>query len=74
MSMHDEHLEVVSPDGCHFGMEPAKLMLPHESKSWNQIVASVFPRTGVIERWGSGTLKILDGCREFRCPPPEWKE
>jgi predicted HTH transcriptional regulator len=21
-----------------------------------------------------GTLKILDWCREFDCPPPEWKE
>ena len=38
------------------------------------MVANVFYRAGIIERWGMGTLKILDWCREFECPLPEWKE
>jgi predicted HTH transcriptional regulator len=29
------------------------------------IVANVFYRAGIIERWGMGTLKILAWCREF---------
>ena len=74
VAMYDDHLEIVSPGGFHFGIEPAKLSVPHESKLWNPIIANVFYRAGIIERWGTGTLKILDWCREFDCPLPEWKE
>lgn len=74
VAMYDEHLEVVNPGGFHLGIEPAKLVVPHESKPWNPIIANVFYRAGVIERWGMGTLKILDWCQEFDCPQPEWKE
>ena len=74
VAMYDEHLEIVNPGGFHLGMEPAKLIVPHESKPWNPIIANVFYRAGVIERWGMGTLKILDWCKEFDCPLPEWKE
>lgn len=55
-------------------MEPAKLIVPHESLPWNPIIANVFYRAGVIERWGMGTLKILDWCREFDYPQPGWHE
>ena len=74
VAMYDDHLEIVSPGGFHFGIEPAKLSIPHESKLWNPIIANVFYRTGIIERWGMGTLKMLDWSREFDCPLPEWKE
>lgn len=74
VAMYDDRLEVASPGGFHFGMEPAKLALPHESKPWNPIIANVFYRAGIIERWGIGTLNMVDWCREFDCPPPEWKE
>lgn len=74
VAMFDEHLEIVSPGGFHFGIEPAKLTVPHESKTWNPIIANVFYRTGIIERWGMGTLKILDWRRELDCPLREWKE
>ena len=65
VAMYDDHLEIVNPGGFHLGMEPAKLIVPHESKPLNPIVANVFYRAGTIERWGMGTLKILDWCREF---------
>jgi len=74
VAMYDDHLEIVSPGGFHFDIEPAKLVQPHESRPWNPIIADVFYRAGVIERWGMGTLKMLDWCREFENPLPEWKE
>ena len=52
VAMYDDHLEIVNPGGFHLGMEPAKLIVPHESKPWNPILANVFYRAGVIERWG----------------------
>ena len=34
----------------------------------------MFYRAGIIERWGTGTLNILDWCKENGNPPPTWKE
>jgi ATP-dependent DNA helicase RecG len=33
----------------------------------------VFYRAGIIEKWGTGTLNIIDWCRENGNPQPEWK-
>lgn len=74
LAMYDDYLEIISPGELHFGLDIEKLLKPHESKLWNPIVAEAFYRTGIIEKWGTGTLKILDWCREGFCPQPQWKE
>ena len=74
VAMYDDHLEITNPGTFHFGITPEKLTQPHESKPWNPIIANVFYRAGIIERWGSGTLNILDWCKENGNPPPAWKE
>lgn len=74
VAMYDDHLEIVNPGGLHFGMTPEKLAQPHESQPWNPIIANVFYRAGIIERWGSGTLNIIDWCLENGNPAPRWTE
>ena len=74
VAMYDDHLEITNPGAFHFGITPEKLARPHESKPWNPIIANVFYRAGVIERWGSGTLNIIDWCEENGNPPPTWQE
>jgi len=74
VAMYDDHLEITNPGTFHFGITPEKLMEPHESKPWNPIIANVFYRSGIIERWGSGTLNIIDWCAENGNPPPVWSE
>jgi ATP-dependent DNA helicase RecG len=37
-------------------------------------LAEVFFRRGLIERWGTGTLKIIDLCRAAGHPEPEFEE
>jgi ATP-dependent DNA helicase RecG len=74
VAMYDDHLEITNPGAFHFGITPEMLAKPHESKPWNPIIASVFYRAGVIERWGSGTLNIIDWCAENGNPPPMWTE
>jgi ATP-dependent DNA helicase RecG len=74
VAVYDDHLEVNNPGVFHFGITPESLSKPHESRPWNPIIASVFYRAGVIERWGSGTLNIVDWCAENGNPPPTWKE
>jgi ATP-dependent DNA helicase RecG len=74
VAMYDDHLEIVNPGTLHFGITPKKLTKPHESKPWNPIIANVFYRAGIIERWGSGTLNIIDWCAENANPKPTWHE
>ena len=74
VAMYDDHLEIVNPGNLHFGITPQKLTEPHESRPWNPIIANVFYRAGIIERWGSGTLNIVDWCKENANPNPAWKE
>ena len=74
VAMYDDHLEFVSPGGLHFGLQLENLVRPHESRPWNPIIAGVFYRAGVIEKWGMGTLKILHWCKVGHTPPPEWNE
>ena len=74
VAMYDDHLEIVNPGTFHFGITPEKLTRLHESKPWNPIIANVFYRAGIIERWGSGTLNIIDWCKENGNPPPTWEE
>jgi len=74
VAMYDDHLEITNPGTFHFGITPEKLTRPHESKPWNPIIANVFYRAGIIERWGTGTLNIIDWCKENGNPPPTWQE
>ena len=74
VAMYDDHLEIINPGSLHFGITPEMLTRPHESKPWNPIIANVFYRAGIIERWGSGTLNILEWCKENGNPPPVWEE
>jgi ATP-dependent DNA helicase RecG len=72
--MYDDHLEITNPGSLQFGITPEKLTKPHESKPWNPIIANVFYRAGIIERWGTGTLNIIDWCAENKNPEPSWQE
>ena len=74
VAMYDDHLEIVNPGTLHFGITPKKLTKPHESRPWNPIIANVFYRAGIIERWGSGTLNIIDWCTQNANPKPTWHE
>jgi len=74
VAMYDDHLEISNPGAFHFGITPEKLTRPHESRPWNPIIANVFYRAGIIERWGSGTLNIIEWCKQNGNPPPAWEE
>ncbi len=74
VAMYDDHLEITNPGALQFGITPEQLTKPHESKPWNPIIANVFYRAGIIERWGMGTLNIIDWCMENGNPPPSWQE
>jgi ATP-dependent DNA helicase RecG len=74
VAMYDDRLEIVNPGELHFGLTLEKLLQPHESRPWNPIIAGVFHRVGIIERWGEGTLNMAEWCREVGAPAPVHSE
>ena len=60
VAVYDDRLEVTSSGSLHFGLTPEKLFAPHESRPWNPLIARTFYRRGIIEEWGSGTLKMAE--------------
>ena len=74
LAMFDDRLEIISPGEFHFGLTADKMLLPHESRPWNPLIANTFYRAGVIERWGSGTTNMVHWCEENGNPAPQWQE
>ncbi len=70
VALYDDRLEIISAGELHFGLTPAMLFQPHESRPWNPWIASVFYRRGMIETWGRGTLKIVQLMQEAGLAAP----
>ena len=49
-------------------------MKQHPSIPRNPIMADVCYKSGLIDTWGRGTLKIINSCKEAELPSPEIKE
>ena len=71
IAVYDDRLEVTSSGSLHFGLTPEKLFAPHESRPWNPLIARTFYRRGIIEEWGSGTLKMAELSGSAGLPVPE---
>lgn len=73
LAIYDDQLEITSAGGLPFGLTAEELLLPHTSRLWNPLIAEVFYRRGIIEAWGSGTLKMADPNRAAGLTPPEFE-
>lgn len=71
LAVYDDRLEVTSPGSLHFGLTPENLFVQHESRPWNPLIAHAFYRRGIIEEWGSGTLRMVDIAKGAGLPLPE---
>ena len=74
LAAYDDRLEVTSTGPLHFGLTPAALFGPHESRPWNPLIARTFYRRGIIEEWGRGTLKMAELAMSAGLPRPEIEE
>ena len=72
--MYDDRLEIVSSGLLPPGITVADLKRDHASHLRNPLVAEPFYRRALIEKWGSGTQKIVDICRDGGYPEPEFFE
>lgn len=71
LAIYSDRLEVTSSGDLHFGLTVDDLYRDHESRPWNPLIAEVFYRRGIIERWGRGTVKMVELAETAGLPRPE---
>ena len=70
--LEEDRLEVWSPGELPPPLTPEALYGPHSSVLRNPLIAQAFYFAGVMERWGTGTTRIIRLCREQGLPEPEF--
>lgn len=74
VGIYDDRLEITSTGTLPPGITIADLKREHTSRPRNPLLAEVFYRRGLIERWGRGTQKIVELCQAAGHPEPEFEE
>ena len=74
LAIFDDRVEVWSAGAFPRGITPEILTRKHLSMQRNPLIADMFHRVGLIEKWGRGTNRVVDMCREAGITPPEFEE
>ena len=74
LAIFDDRVEVWSTGTFPTGITPEMLFREHKSVLRNPIIADVFHRAGLIEKWGRGTNRVIEMCRKAGIRPPEFHE
>lgn len=69
VSMFDDKIEVVSPGGLPQGLAEREYLEGQTSILRNPILGNVFFRLGIIERFGTGVLRIRESYRSSATQP-----
>lgn len=72
VAIFDDRLEIWSDGSLPFGLSVEQLRRDHLSRPRNPLIAEVFYRPGLIERWGRGTQRIIELCLQAGHPEPEF--
>ncbi len=71
--IYRERLEVWNPGSLPYDVTIESLYGMHPSRPRNRRLAEAFHRAGLIEQWGTGTLRILRACADRGLPQPEFR-
>ena len=71
--IYDDHIMIWNGGELLHNLTIADLKGRHPSVLRNRLIASVFYDAGLIEKWGSGTNRIVDECKKLGLPEPEWR-
>ncbi len=74
IKIYDDRIWFWNPGKLPEGITVDILKNEHFSKPRNKLIAMVFYYAGLIERWGTGTRRMVELCREHGLPEPEFRE
>jgi len=74
LAIYDDRVEVWSAGTFPQGITPEMLTRTHLSVQRNPLIAEVFHRAGLIEKWGRGTNRVIESCVESGLAAPTFEE
>jgi ATP-dependent DNA helicase RecG len=74
LALFDARVEAWIAGRFPAGITPESLTRAHSSVQRNLIIAVIFHRAGLIEKWGRGTNRVAEMCRATGIAPPEFLE
>jgi ATP-dependent DNA helicase RecG len=74
IKVFDDSMELWNEGELMFPLDIKSLKKQHLSRLRNKLMANVFYRSGQIESWGRGTLKMMDDARKGEYPLPEFAD
>lgn len=74
LAIFDDRLEIWNSGALPSKISIEDLRHKHDSIPRNKLIANAFYVRGLIEKWGSGTNKMIDLCKEDGIPEPEFAE
>lgn len=73
ISVYDEKLMIWNYGQLPEDWTVENLIQKHSSIPYNPYIANAFFRAGLVESWGRGTIKIIEQCKEYGLPKPEFE-
>jgi len=70
--IYDDRIEFWNPGRLPSGWTPEILKGEHTSEPFNPLIFKMFFWTGEVEEVGSGTNKIINRCKDWELPEPEF--
>ena len=71
--IYDDRMQISNPGGLPDGLTVEDLyQSPHDTLPRNPILAQICYYADLVEHWGSGTLRMIEACREQGMPKPEF--
>ena len=74
LAIFDDRMELWNVGTLPSELKIENLKQPHNSFQRNEIIAHVFYKRGWIEKWGTGTIRMMDYCKKNGTPDPEFEE
>lgn len=72
ISIYDDRVEISSPGGLYDGLTEEE-MKNGSSRLRNPVLADVFHRMGIVEKWGTGIHRVIEACKEAGLAEPIYR-
>ncbi|MGD9108399.1 MAG: ATP-binding protein [Gammaproteobacteria bacterium] len=74
IAIYDSYVEIWNKGKLPDSLTIDDLTKKHASCPRNKLISEIFYKCGYIEKWGSGTLRILKLCKDKGLPEPKFSE
>ncbi|HEV2601934.1 MAG TPA: ATP-binding protein [Candidatus Babeliales bacterium] len=74
IAIYDDRVNISNTGTLPKGVALNQLSKEHQSILRNPLIAQVFYLCGKIEKWGRGTVEMINDCKKVGNPPPKYEE